>query len=390
MAINVSERSIGHAYNFQKILAFIFNHRFTSQAEISTALEINKATVSQIYSELKTKNLVKRVGAGASTPTGGRKPRLIEINKKYGYTLCIELTANEIRGLACYLNGETIQFQQQDITPKTNLAESLDKLIDVFKDIQGTLNGLLGICFAIHGKVNNNKVLSSYLNLNTINLASYCKKYGVPVLLENEANLSAIYSRDFIKSNQSENTVTLSIHQGIYAGFILNNRLYKGSNGQVGDIGNNIIMTSFPINSPKKLLTYQDLYSEKIIVKSIGNLVGQRELTLFDLQKLYEDRNEDVVAGLSQFANGIAEILHNIAGIIAPDIFYINSPLIHQIPGIVGQIRKYFERISGYSPLIQLIPNVPLATLLGGTALMTHYILELDDLKLNFWNYTKE
>lgn len=388
--VNKEERTRGHVYNFQKILAFIFNHRFTSQSEISSALEINKATVSKIYSELKQKQFVNEVGAGVSSPTGGRKPRLIEINKTFGYTLCVELTEHEIKGLACYLNGATIQFHQLQISRDSDLIVCLDKLIGMFENIQGTLNGLLGICFAIHGKVHNNQVLSSYLNLNKIDLVNHCKKYNVPVILENEANLSAIYSRDFIRGNREENAVTLSIHQGIYAGFILNNRLYRGSHGQVGDIGNNIIMSSFPISNGEKLLTYQDLYAQDTVVNSIGELVGQANLTLFDLSKLYEDHNDDVVAGLSQFANGISEILHNIAGTIAPDIFYINSPLIHQIPSILTQIKKYFERISGYSPLIQSIPNVPLATLLGGAALMTHYILELDDLKLNFWNYTEE
>ena len=262
-----TNRRNSHDYNYQRIIEFIFNHRQTSRSKIASALGLNKATVSLLCSEMQAKGLISEVGSGQTQSKGGRKPTLIEINKHYGYTLTIELDSRDIRALVCFLDGETIDFKQLAVADVTNLYQALDQLIAQFAQITHTRQGLLGICFAIHGIVNQNHVTTSFLDLQHIDFSQFETKYRVPVVLENEANLAAIYSRDFIPDNRLDNTVTLSIHEGISAGLILNQHLYLGSQGRVGSIGQNIVIPAFPINNNHSLVTYQDVYSEYAITK---------------------------------------------------------------------------------------------------------------------------
>lgn len=387
MSWELNSRRNSHDYNYQRIIEFIFNHRQTSRSKIASALTLNKATVSLLCSEMQEQGLISEVGSGSAQSKGGRKPTLIEINKAYGYTLTIELDAQHIRALACYLDGETITFQQLTVANITSLSTALNHLISQFAALPNTNQGLLGICFAIHGIVNQNRVESSFLDLQDVDLVQLGAKYQVPVSLENEANLAAIYSRDFIPGNKLDNTVTLSIHEGIAAGLILDQRLYLGSQGRVGRIGQNIVVPAFPINNSRSMVTYQDVYSEDAITKQISELLAKPGLSLDDISKLYDDHNGEVITILSQFANGVSEILHNIAGLIDPDMFYINSPLLHQFPGLLAQIRKYFYRSSGYEIPTTLMPNVQLATLLGGAALTTHRYLHLEGVRLRFSDY---
>lgn len=383
-----ASRSNSHDYNYQRIVEYIFNHRATSRSAIARDLGLNKATVSLLCSEMQDQGVVSEIGSGSASSNGGRKPTLIEINRRYGYTLTVELDSQVIRALACYLDGETLQFQQVTTTAITDLAATLDDLIGHFTAIPGTTRGLVGICFAIHGITNGTQVQESFLNLGDLDLKAYFARYGVPILLENEANLSAIYSRDFVEELGLENTVTLSIHQGIAAGFILENKLYRGSQGRVGNLGHNIVMPAFSINNSRSQVTYQDVYSEYAVIHQISDLLGKADMSLDEISKLYADHNAEVITVLSQFANGIAGILNNVVGMLDPDVFYLNSPLLHQIPSAIPQVRNYFKRLSGYDIPVKLIPNIQLATLLGGAALTSHTVLGLTGVKLHFWDYT--
>lgn len=383
-----ASRSNSHDYNYQRIVAYIFNHRATSRSAIARDLGLNKATVSLLCSEMQDQGVVTEIGSGLASSNGGRKPTLIEINRHYGYTLTVELDSQVIRCLACYLDGETVQFQQCQTAEITDLAATLDELIGHFTAITGTAKGLLGICFAIHGITDGQRVQESFLDLGDLDLKTYFAKYRVPILLENEANLSAIYSRDFVEELGLENTVTLSIHQGIAAGFILENKLYRGSQGRVGNLGHNIVMPAFSINNRRSQVTYQDVYSEYAVIHQISDLLGKHTMSLDEISKLYADHNAEVITVLSQFANGIAGILNNVVGMLDPDVFYLNSPLLHQIPNTIPQVRNYFQRLSGYDIPVKLMPNIQLATLLGGAALTSHTVLGLTGMKLHFWDYT--
>ena len=73
------------------MLKEIFNHQNISRTEISKNLGINKATISSILNKLKSKSLVREVGEGDSTKSGGRKPILLKVNHLYGYFISLDL-----------------------------------------------------------------------------------------------------------------------------------------------------------------------------------------------------------------------------------------------------------------------------------------------------------
>ena len=183
-------------------------------------------------------------------------------------------------------------------------------------------SGLVGICFAIHGITNGTQVQESFLDLGDLDLKALFAKYGVPILLENEANLSAIYSRDFVEELGLENTVTLSIHQGIAAGFILENKLYRGSQGRVGNLGHNIVMPAFSINNSRSQVTYQDVYSEYAVIHQISDLLGKADMSLDEISKLYADHNAEVITVLSSLP--MASLYsEQCGGMLDPDVSYL-------------------------------------------------------------------
>ena len=90
--------------------------------------------------------------------------------------------------------------------------------------------GLLGVAISVHGIVNEQQEIIDlpFHDLEDISIVEAIKQVtNVPVILENEANLSAIYERDYQGNLEINNLISLSIHKGIGAGLIIDKKLYR-------------------------------------------------------------------------------------------------------------------------------------------------------------------
>ena len=89
----------------------------------------------------------------------------------------------------------------------------------------------------------NNKIIDSpFLALQGIDLEEYfSKELNVPVVLENEANLSAVFKQDFGTNQETRDLLTIGIHRGSGVGIIAGHSLYRGYRGMAGEIGRSLM-----------------------------------------------------------------------------------------------------------------------------------------------------
>lgn len=198
----ISDKGKIRLRNSKLVLKEIFNNGQISRAEISRNLKLNKSTISSIYNNLKSKGILEELGEGASSKLGGRKPTIIRLNAKYGYTLSFDISFRNLHFMANYIDGSIINWGQINVYDKSivEIRTIIDKKIESYQKRIKSKNGLLGICFSIHGIVIKNRITySPFVNMRNMDLEKlYKNKYQVPIILENEANLTAIYIRDFI------------------------------------------------------------------------------------------------------------------------------------------------------------------------------------------------
>ncbi|MEE6717127.1 ROK family transcriptional regulator [Schleiferilactobacillus harbinensis] len=380
-------QDILHQHNIKLVLREMFNHQKISRVDIARRLKLNKSTVSNLYSELEERGYTLEVGSGESTKAGGRKPVLLTINTKFGYFLNFDLGFNHLHVMANYFNGDVAYFRRintRDYSIHQILTVIDHEIQKSFRQVQ-TDEGLLGICFSIHGVVVNNKVVTSpWINMEDVNLVEYfTAKYAVPIILENEANLAAIYERDFNGAAGKENILMLSIHKGIGAGIIWNNRLYRGYNGTAGEIGRSLMFTDGNSLLNDKKQKVEDYCSEDAIIDQIKE---QKQLTTLirdDVVRLDAEGDQEVKQILTSFSDSIARIIFNVTTTLAPEAIYINSPLIESIPRLMSQIQRALHQL-GITQPVALTKNSSYATMLGGCSLILHRVMEMDDFDLHF------
>ena len=228
--------------------------------------------MSSLYGELSDCGYFIETGQGNSTSIGWRRRNLFMINPDYGYVMSFDLGFNYVDAMKNSFSGKILRKKRID-TDGLDIFEIIKLIkgeINVEKKADKSLNGLLGLGFSIHGIVNENRIVDSpFMDVKGVDVAKiFEEEFAVPVFLENEAHLSAIYERDF-GTESPQSLVAISIHRGVGAGVVYNGLLNRGASGKAGGIGR--IIDIWGLKSGKT----EDFLSDDAIMKKICAATGK-------------------------------------------------------------------------------------------------------------------
>lgn len=338
--------------NSHLVLEVILNEGPISRANISTKVGLTKATVSDIVAELIDKKLVREIGSEDTSL--GRKPILLEFCNENGNVISIDLGVDTITVFTSDLRGNHCGLKQyKNQYDKTTIIMRLINLIDeTVESLEDTPLGVVGISIAIHGVTNNNEIIfAPYYDYSELPLSAIIeRRFGIPVCVENEANLLAIGERAFRR--RKEDLVAISVHSGIGAGIIIDGNLHTGSRGLSGEIGHSIIVAGgrkCPCGNNGCLEQYA---SEKAVLRDFAEKKGVISATIDEFVAAYNNKDEDAIHYTKEFANYIAVAINNVFHSYNPDVIVINSLLVTYIPELIDMIKsQLISRMSGFCKL---------------------------------------
>ncbi len=387
--MNKSDQITMRDHNQRLVLQALFNAKETSRAQIAVDLNLHKSTISSIYRDLDKLEFIEDLGERVTTETGGRKAKMIRFNRKYGYVMSFDMGRHHLRMALVRLSGEVI-FQSSDSVKDMSVLEVLELMNQHVKDNKhkkhGIKEGLMGIAVGIHGVVDNNRVVySPFFDYSQVDVTQQLEKVSdVKVTLENEANSAAVYIRDYhdyLSTDQYDSLVALNIHYGIGAGIIIQGQLYRGMQGRAGEVGRSIVnMTN---NEPVRV---EDLYSEDAMFERLATLTGQKVANRDAFVTFANQKSAVVTKLLDDWVMGVAQVAYNIIQTAAPQVLFIHSRFIAEMPELLGRVIVAYQQMNPTSESEILFANrsVYEATLLGGAAGVTRKILDLDDVDLKF------
>lgn len=372
--------------NEKQVLQQIVNSGPISRSQISRNLCLNKVTVSDIYSQLLHEGLIREVGHGVSTRNGGRKPVMALLNVGYGYVISINILRSRFSMITCRLDGRSDNYESVS-TREVDLTTVLDMIDErIANTIAASDSRLLGIAFGLDGVIYENQILSAALKgFKNFYLAKYFSdKFQVPVVLENLANESAIYERDFAGEGVYQNLISITIRDQVAAGIIADGHLYRGHNGEAGNIGTCPLADRYHEDN---LSTVNHFVAEGPVLQRI---MAYQHIDRVDVNRIRRDylgHRPELIAILDEFAYYLGKVLGDLSNTFAPDAIVVNAPILELLPEIMDQVRGHVDRLSirRKAPLL-LSKNAKEASLTGGASAIIHKALGLDDLQLTFKN----
>lgn len=224
--------------NLRVILKEILKHQPVSKSQVARKLNVNSSTISQLLKPFVDRKIILESSQGPSS--GGRPPQLLTINPSAAFSVVVDLSGYLVR---IALVDSTLKINKlQEFNLKHKIYEGLEQLIENVKETLSTVNGnrILGVCIAVSGVLDahTGRVSSSLIEgLENIRIIEFLqKRLNLPILVENDANLSAL--GEFMNLEEDiRNMFYIHLGDGLGGGMILDKSIFKGDRGYAGEIG---------------------------------------------------------------------------------------------------------------------------------------------------------
>ncbi|HUQ02942.1 MAG TPA: ROK family transcriptional regulator [Kofleriaceae bacterium] len=230
--------------NSTLVLRLIWRERQISRADIARHTGLSPSTVSAIVAELERAGLVREIGAGASR--GGRRPVLVGFRDDAFVLVGVELGATHVSAVLTDLRGNMRAFRDMHVAvrddPKGAMAMARALIDECLASERVSKKRVVGIGVAVPSPVHPERpgklsslIMPAWRDYDV--QETLASAFGVPVFVDNDANLGALSERFWGAGAGGEDLAFIKVATGIGSGHIINGALYRGSGGTAGEIG---------------------------------------------------------------------------------------------------------------------------------------------------------
>ena len=224
----------------RKILKQLFLHGTMSNTEIIKYVKLSTPKIISLLNELKTEGLIEELGQGNSS--GGRRPNLYG-NKEDAFYI-VSISINIYKTSVSIFNAKNQKITGEHILPLTisHGISIIDPIVafteNIIRVTQIPREMILGIGIEMPGLVDSaTGINKTYMISETPVGDLFSQKFGMEVLIENDAKTRAFAELRFGAARSKRNVLAIHIDWGIGLGIIVNGKLYKGRDGFAGEFG---------------------------------------------------------------------------------------------------------------------------------------------------------
>jgi predicted NBD/HSP70 family sugar kinase len=378
--MNTSNSQSVKRQNTNLVVEKLVELRETSRIELSRLTTLNKATVSSIIQDLKSKNIV--IETDKIVKTSGRSASVIALNKNAGRILSLELQPTQIYGVITNLFGN-ILFEIKRPIKDPNFSLYLEELLSTIDELKNNTYdstfGIIGIGIGVYGILDNNKKIkyAPFTSWKDIELKAIIEDYtGIETYVENEANISALGEN--IVFTEQHNIISLNIGIGVGMGIIINDKLYTGEDGFAGEIGHTILHPNgnqCVCGNKGCLETY---IKDSAIIDKYRELTGET-ITLIEFTNRYKRKCPYAMKVYSNFIDSVSITVNNISQMLNPKTIVINSVIIENISESISIIKNNLHSQIMNLDILTLSKFRSKTNILGLTHVLIQDFLNIDN-----------
>lgn len=224
--------------NLALVLQAIYNDEHLSRADIARTTGLTKVTVSDLVAELIAGDLVRESGTSeVSRP--GKPSTMLAFNATARQILALDLSGpDRLEGAILSLRGERIHTVVRDLGGAVGMA-ALAAARDLARELAGAATRpILGLGVGTPGTVSADGTVLVAPNLSWRDVALQhllAEDLGIPVRVENDANVAVLAERRF--GGGLDDLVRVQLSRGVGAGLLVGGHLVHGAASDAGEIG---------------------------------------------------------------------------------------------------------------------------------------------------------
>ncbi len=220
----------------ERVLALLRTDGPSSRAALARKLGLSPSTLTNIAATLVAAGSVVEVEPTGDMPrTRGRPGTLLALSSSAGTAVGIDFAHRRVRVCIANLAHEVVGSAAQSHGEKTpwlrrvTLAVELIERISAEHDVD--LSGLQGIGVGLVGPGD------EHVTRAEIVTADLRQRFGVPVMVDNNANLAALAESKWGVAAGLRNVMYVRLSQGVGGALVLDGRILHGASGAAGEFG---------------------------------------------------------------------------------------------------------------------------------------------------------
>ncbi|MDA3939753.1 MAG: ROK family transcriptional regulator [Spirochaetia bacterium] len=333
----------------EHILNNILNSREITRGELVDKLNLSPSTIVKYINKLIELGLVRESGLNKST--GGRRSIFLEFDPEIGVNIAIIINLSNIHGALVNPSGTIIEELYTPTIKGISKDELLNLLFILIEDLKTKAikidKRIFGIGLGMGDYMDMEKGIShEYLlarDWKEVRIKEMIEsRFDLPFFLINDIDAGALGEKFYGRGIKVENFVCIWLSETVGMGMVLNDRLYFGKKGFVGEIGHTNVVpngaictcgnrgcletvatTSFVLEKCREGIE-SDVYSE-IIAACDGDI---NQLKIEDVITASNNGDRFVRNIFLEIAGYIGGKLSDIANILNPEAIILRGSII--------------------------------------------------------------
>jgi glucokinase-like ROK family protein len=241
-----------HRANLERVVRAVRAEGSLTQAAIARTTGLSAATVSNIVRELKELGTVEVRTVSA----GGRRARSVSLSSDAGIVVGVDFGHSHLRVAVGNLAHQVLAEEAEPFDVDASADQGFDraeKLVGRLlaaagvdrRKIIGVGLGVPGPIDVVTGVLGSTAILPGWRGTNP--REELAARVGVPVHVDNDANLGALGEFVWGSGRGSADLAYIKVASGVGAGLVINGQIYRGPGGTAGEIGHITLDESGPV-----------------------------------------------------------------------------------------------------------------------------------------------
>ena len=232
--------------NRSRVLQALCDHGPLSRADLARLAGVPRATIGTIVQNLIDAGLLDELAPDRDGKVG--KPgRPLWFGERAGLSIAVGFTNDRVRAALVNARGDRLAETAVHLaTPKASGSELAAAVVKAAAEVLPEGEEVLGIGVVVPGvcDTENGEVVGSGQlpgAVGTALTATLTKRFGLPVLLDNDARAQALGEKWFGDTRGVPTFASVHTGDGLGVGLVLDGHVYRGEDGRVGELGHTAV-----------------------------------------------------------------------------------------------------------------------------------------------------
>ena len=337
-----------------RVLRALHRHPQSSRPELAEYTGLSRPTVSLLLQELERAGIVEYGSEAEDRPRSGRRPVLVSLVPDAAFAVGLDVGHAHIRAAVCDLAGDILSDEwspaEVDYAPTESLDLAYELARSTLKDAGVAPDRVIGVGMALAAPVDRatgvvfaEGILPNWRGVQPG--AEMQARLGLPVQVENDANLGALGEHVFGAGRGVDDMAYVRLSAGIGLGLILDGRLYGGSIGVAGELGHVHVDDEGLICRCGNRGCLETIASP-VAVAQLLERSRREHVTVQQLLDLVEGEDRGARRAVAEAGRAVGEVIATVVNLLNPELILIGGELSAAAASLLDPLRAAVEQFA--------------------------------------------